>query len=82
MVSQSSLDVMFTPLKEEYGYGWFITDMFNRKVTMHGGGISGFATAISRFVDDKTVVILLSNIEDAPLDEISLDLIAIAFEEE
>ncbi len=53
LVSQSSLNVMFTPDKDEYGYGWYITELLNRKVTAHGGSINGFATSIARFVDDS-----------------------------
>lgn len=82
LVSQSSLNMMFTPDKDEYGYGWLISEMLNRKVTAHNGGINGFATSIARFVDDDVVIIVLSNIEDTDPGEITQGLAAIVFEEE
>jgi CubicO group peptidase (beta-lactamase class C family) len=82
LVSQSSLDMMFLPDKDEYGYGWFIGTLLGRKVTAHNGGINGFATSIARFVDDDVVIIVLSNIEDTDPAEITQELAEIVFEEE
>jgi CubicO group peptidase (beta-lactamase class C family) len=82
LVSQSTLDLMFTPHMEEYGYGWGIGEYSDRKVIYHGGEIDGFVTAIARFVDDDVVFIVLSNVENAPFfDEIEPGLISIVFEE-
>ena len=44
LVSRKSLDEMFTPFKNGYGYGWGIGKRFDRQVIAHGGGIYGFAT--------------------------------------
>jgi CubicO group peptidase (beta-lactamase class C family) len=46
-----------------YGYGWVIGDWQGRKVLGHGGGIFGFNTSISRYVDDRLAVIVLANTE-------------------
>ena len=81
LVSKSSLDKMFTPFKEDYGYGWFIIKQFNRKLITHGGIINGFYGYISRYVDDEVCIIVLSNIENSPVDKISIDLAAIVFGE-
>ena len=81
LVSQSSLNMMFMPDKDEYGYGWYISEILDRKVTAHGGGINGFATSIARFVDDDVVIIVLSNIEDTDPVSITLGLAEIVFEE-
>ena len=86
LVSQSSLNMMFTPYEADYGYGWRMDDIVNRKshshrkMIGHVGDINGFATSIARFVDDDVVIIVLSNIEDANPLEITLDLSAIVFE--
>jgi len=79
--SKNSLDEMFTPFKGDYGYGWFIIKAFNRRLITHGGTVNGFYAYISRYVDDKVCIIVLSNIESAPVDKISLDLAAIVFGE-
>jgi len=81
LVSRNSLDEMFTPFKGGYGYGWFIIKAFNRQLITHGGMVNGFYAYISRYVDDKVCIIVLSNIESAPVDKISLDLAAIVFGE-
>jgi CubicO group peptidase (beta-lactamase class C family) len=81
LVGQSSLNMMFTPYKGGYGYGWGITEPFNRKLIEHNGEINGFATSIARFVDDDVVIIVLSNIQDAKPMEITQALSEIVFEE-
>lgn len=81
LLSKASLDKMFTPFKNNYAYGWTVTTQFNRKVIGHGGGINGFATFIARYPDDKTFVVVLSNLEGAPSGRIARDLAAIVFGE-
>jgi D-alanyl-D-alanine carboxypeptidase len=44
-----------------YGFGWSIDTIRGRKCVSHSGGIHGFSTHISRFVDDKLTVIVLMN---------------------
>lgn len=79
LVSRKTLDEIFTPFKDGYGYGWGIGKRFDRQEISHGGGIYGFATDISRFPNDKVTVIVLSNIQGAPAGRISNDLSAIVF---
>ncbi len=81
LVSKNSLEKIFAPFENNYGYGWGITKLFNRKCTRHGGGINGFRSDIIRFVDDDACIIVLSNIESAPVNRISKDLAAILFGE-
>lgn len=81
LLSKPSLDKMFTPFKNNYAYGWTVTTQFNRKMIGHGGGINGFVTFISRYPDDKTFVVVLSNVEGAPASRIARDLAAIVFNE-
>ena len=79
LVSQKSLDEMFTPEKGGYGYGWSIGKRFDRQVIAHGGGIYGFATEIARFPADRATVIVLSNVEGAAAGPIANDLAAVMF---
>ncbi|MFO7865747.1 MAG: serine hydrolase [Candidatus Aminicenantes bacterium] len=72
---------MFTPVLNNYAYGWAAGTMFNKKVISHGGGINGFQSNMARFVDDDICIIVLSNIIPAPVSEITKDLAAIALGE-
>lgn len=46
-----------------YGFGWAVQDVNGHRMVAHGGGIPGFSTQISRFVDDRLTVIVLANLE-------------------
>jgi CubicO group peptidase (beta-lactamase class C family) len=61
VLSKGSRERMFTPVMENYGYGWMLGPMANHKQIGHGGGIFGFTTYIARFPNDDAVVIVLSN---------------------
>lgn len=63
LVSRETLDRIFTPDKENYGYGWFITERDGKRLITHRGGINGFITNIDRFVDDTLLVVVLLNYE-------------------
>jgi D-alanyl-D-alanine carboxypeptidase len=65
ILSKKSLDKMFTPVKNDYAYGWFVTKTKDHTRVTHGGGINGFATMINRYPDQDAVVIVLSNVENA-----------------
>ncbi|HEX7315746.1 MAG TPA: serine hydrolase [Pyrinomonadaceae bacterium] len=81
LLKKSSLDAMFTAVRNDYGYGYGVNKLFNRRHTTHGGGIEGFTTSINRFPDDRVTVIVLSNYEAARSGRIARDLAAIAFGE-
>jgi tetratricopeptide (TPR) repeat protein len=67
LLSKKYKDLMFKPNLDNYAYGWDIIKMpiteskDSLKVVSHGGGIAGFSTLISRLVDDKHLIVLLSN---------------------
>jgi D-alanyl-D-alanine carboxypeptidase len=54
--------------REKYGFtnglGWHIPNYSDRKVVSHNGSIKGFATNITRYIDDKVTVMLLCNLEN------------------
>jgi len=81
LVSKNSLDKIFTPFKDNYGYGWGISELFGHKRISHGGGINGFTTDISRYPDDDVCIIVLSNFDHSSTGKISQDLAAIVFGE-
>jgi CubicO group peptidase (beta-lactamase class C family) len=69
LLNKESLEVMFNPnfggddSGGEYGLGWQISDFQGHRKVGHTGGINGFRTNISRYIDDQVTIILLSNIE-------------------
>jgi CubicO group peptidase (beta-lactamase class C family) len=71
LVGRASLERIFTPVREGYGYGWFIGDFAGRPSVGHGGGIDGFVSVIVRFVEDDAVVIVLANQETVRPDAVA-----------
>jgi CubicO group peptidase (beta-lactamase class C family) len=67
LLKPSTLEPMWTPARlnkgEEtgYGFGWQVGKVNGHRLVSHGGGIPGFATELSRFVDDRLTVIVLTN---------------------
>jgi CubicO group peptidase (beta-lactamase class C family) len=67
LLSRASQDLMYakTPLADgktqDYGFGWGVDTYRTRKRYAHSGGIPGFSTNITRFVDDGVTVIVLAN---------------------
>ena len=62
-----------------YGYGWVIFNLDGREVTGHGGSIEGFSSAITRFPNERVVVIVLSNFEGVDAGQLSFDLADLVF---
>jgi CubicO group peptidase (beta-lactamase class C family) len=81
LVSKESMTRMFTPVKNNYAYGWAVTDRSGRKEISHGGGINGFATDILRYPDQNLCVIVLCNVVPANPGRVARDLGAIALGE-
>ena len=79
LLKQSSLDLMWTPLKLKngqpnkgnYGFGWFIDQRKGHRCIHHDGAWQGFQTAIDRYVDDQLTVVALSNLESGKPGEIT-----------
>jgi CubicO group peptidase (beta-lactamase class C family) len=83
LLPQSSLKAMFTPQMAvpdgkyyaidgskgwSYGFGWFIAPK-ELGYVLHGGMYPGYRSEIRRYLDDKTVIILLTNQEAVALHE-------------
>jgi CubicO group peptidase (beta-lactamase class C family) len=73
LLKRSSLEEMWTPVKlndgkpnpGHYGFGWEITDVHGHRLIAHQGSWQGFESQISRYVDDKLTVVVLSNLGGA-----------------
>lgn len=70
---------VFTPYKNNYGYGWAIDTMYGRQITSHSGGIHGYSSHILRFPADEVVVIAFDNSSSNALGPISKNVAAILF---
>ena len=73
LLKPSSYELMWTPVKlsngkpnkDGYGFGWFIHDVRGHHVVEHEGAWQGFTTNISRYVDDKLTIVVLTNLAGA-----------------
>lgn len=81
LISPQLTGEMFAPGKEDFGYGWEISQRFNRKLISHIGDINGFGAFIARYPEDKSFIVVLSNVERTPVRKISDDLAKILFGE-
>ena len=79
VLSKASREKMWTPVKNNYGYGWSIAQSHNHKQISHGGGINGFSTFIARYPDDDALVVVLSNNERANAGAIANSLSGVLF---
>lgn len=83
LVNKEAVNTILTPYIDDYGYGWVIENLFNRKYTWHNGSYwSGFRCNIARFTDDNVCIIILSNNYAAPVEAITKDFAALIFNEE
>jgi len=82
ILTNSSLKEMFTTYKSNYGFGFKIDKLFNKKRYYHHGGNMGYTSSINRFVDDKITIIVLTNLNGTPIEKIVKDISAIIFNED
>ncbi len=65
------LERMYTPERNNYGYGWKIETRNGQRVIYHPGFISGAVTHLAFYPDSGNVVVVLSNMERANADAIA-----------
>jgi CubicO group peptidase (beta-lactamase class C family) len=70
LVKQTSLDAIWTPVKLNdgktypYGFGWDLAPKNGHRAVSHGGAWQGFTMSISRYVDDRLTVIVMTNLDE------------------
>lgn len=79
LVSRRTLDEMFTPYRNGYGYGWEIGTRFGRRTIAHSGSDGSFSSYILRFPDDRATVIILGNGDRMSAAKAAINLAAILF---
>lgn len=71
VLASATREQMWSPVKlnsgatHPYGFGWELSSVAGHKLVQHGGSLPGFRAQISRFVDDKLTVIVLTNADGA-----------------
>lgn len=63
ILGQETLEKAYSPFKNNYGYGWIIVSMFDRKTVGHSGAGAGFRSNFVQIPEDDVCIILLSNCE-------------------
>lgn len=82
VLSAAVREQMWSPVKlnsgvtHPYGFGWELSSVAGHKLVQHGGSLPGFRAQISRFVDDKLTVIVLTNADGATPNLIALGVAA------
>ncbi|HRH51358.1 MAG TPA: serine hydrolase [Panacibacter sp.] len=79
ILSKTQQQEAYTPVKNNYGYGWGIDSIEGKRRVGHGGGIPGYITNESRVPEDDIDIVLLSNASDRSLDEITKSIYAILY---
>jgi CubicO group peptidase (beta-lactamase class C family)/uncharacterized protein YneR len=79
ILSKMQQEAAYTPVKNNYGYGWGIDSIEGKRRVGHGGGIHGFITNISRVPEDDICIILLSNASSQSLGDITKSIYAILY---
>lgn len=77
---QTIYPLTFTSDPRSYGYGWEVGTLFNKRYIGHWGLMNGCTSELLRFIDDKVVIILLSNFEHVNIRKIAQDLASFIFE--
>lgn len=65
----------FTPVLNNYAYGWTVKMEDGVEQINHGGGINGFATRIVRVPSQHLLVVALSNVLPAQPDRLAQELV-------
>jgi hypothetical protein len=81
LLSNRAANEMKTPVKGNYGYGWFIFNKAKHPFIMHGGNTPGSGVTLAIYPDDKVVIVVASNLDTAPTNRIHDDLAKILFGE-
>lgn len=80
LASDKELAAIFTPEKNNYGYGWFIDKAFERKRMRHNGFLPGYTSDFVKFPEDKITIIMFTNLDSSLLGRAMRDVSAMVFD--
>ena len=81
LLKKESLQKIFTPNLDNYGYGWVIEQSYGRKTIWHDGAVNGFSSIIARYTNEDICIIMLQNNDTLVTERASRDIAAILFGE-
>ena len=64
-----------------YSLGWFMSTLFNRPVISHSGGVNGYSSQLVWFEQEALLIVVLSNLDAAPVTDVARGLAAIVLSE-
>jgi CubicO group peptidase (beta-lactamase class C family) len=70
LLKKASFEQMWTPVKLKdgksypYGFGWFLNEANGHRLIEHDGAWQGFTMNISRYLDDRLTVIVMTNLDE------------------
>ena len=79
VLSKTQQETAYTPVRNNYGYGWVIDSIDGKRRVSHGGGIHGYITNFSRVPQDDLCIVLLSNASDKSLNNITTAIYSILY---
>ena len=80
ILTHKSLEGAWTPVLNNYGYGWSVGKTAGEHRTIsHGGGINGFSTMMMRLPDDDAFIAVFANMETQDSGRIANELARILF---
>ena len=86
LVSKETLQQIFTPHLEDYGFGWHISDVeignLKKNLITHSGGIFGFNTIIMRFPEDNSCIVILNNYSNGNIRNLGNSIAAILYDQD
>lgn len=77
VISEEMTKKMLTPVSvknSDYGYGLYIENLDGRTRVSHDGGIFGFTAFLAHYPEQEVTISILTNLQEAPVEAISLDL--------
>jgi CubicO group peptidase (beta-lactamase class C family) len=81
LLSDGARAKLFTMVKGDYAYGWWVQTKFKRKAQWHRGNVSGFVAMLARYPEERLVIAVLSNFDRTQVRATATELAAIAFGE-
>jgi len=76
IVSKEAFKKATTPYLSGYAYGWFIDDLYGKKLINHGGNIEGSTSYFAMLPDEDLCIILLNNITSKKLEKAGNTILA------